>query len=307
MSAQMANEFKESGNRYFQQHRYEEAINSYNRAIVHNPTEPTYFTNRALCYMQTMQWERAANDCRKALELDRKSVKANFFLGRSCVQLGQYDEAIKLLTRANDLAMCQKLNFGDEITAQLRLAKRQIFRRDEEKRITQEIQLQSYLNRLMDEDLERNLEKLRANKAKEKEKESEGGEEQKESAENEDDHIDEEEEALRVENLANKEKLNKLFAQVDERRRKREVPDFLCGKISFEMLRDPVITPSGITYDRADIKEHLQRVGHFDPVTRAPLTADQLIPNLAMKEVCNILFISFFLPLISKIFLYQKK
>uniref|UniRef100_A0A914RC14 RING-type E3 ubiquitin transferase n=1 Tax=Parascaris equorum TaxID=6256 RepID=A0A914RC14_PAREQ len=104
------------------------------RAIVHNPTEPTYFTNRALCYLQTMQWERAANDCRKALELDRKSVKANFFLGRSCVQLGQYDEAIKLLTRANDLAMCQKLNFGDEITAQLRLAKRQIFRRDEEKR-----------------------------------------------------------------------------------------------------------------------------------------------------------------------------
>lgn len=98
-----------------------------------------------------------------------------------------------------------------------------------------------------------------------------------------------------------------LFLQVDERRRKREVPDFLCGKISFEMLRDPVITPSGITYDRADIKEHLQRVGHFDPVTRAPLTADQLIPNLAMKEVCNILFISFFLPLISKIFLYQKK
>lgn len=73
--------------------------------------------------------------------------------------------------------------------------------------------------------------------------------------------------------------------QVDEKRRKREVPDYLCGKISFEMLRDPVITPSGITYDRADIKEHLQRVGHFDPVTRAPLTADQLIPNLAMKEV----------------------
>lgn len=63
------------------------------------------------------------------------------------------------------------------------------------------------------------------------------------------------------------------------------MPDYLCGKISFEILRDPVITPSGITYDRADIKEHLERVGHFDPVTRAPLTADQLIPNLAMKEV----------------------
>jgi hypothetical protein len=38
---------------------------------------------------------------------------------------------------------------------------------------------------------------------------------------------------------------------------KREVPDYLCGKISFDLLRDPVITPSGITYDRKDIEEHL--------------------------------------------------
>lgn len=74
---------------------------------------------------------------------------------------------------------------------------------------------------------------------------------------------------------------------MDERRRKREIPDYLCGKISFELLRDPVITPSGITYDRADIKEHLRRVGHFDPITRVPLTVNQLIPNLAMKEVLD--------------------
>ena len=30
-----------------------------------------------------------------------------------------------------------------------------------------------------------------------------------------------------------------------------------------------------------------QRVGHFDPVTRTDLTQDQLIPNLAMKEVVD--------------------
>ena len=32
----------------------------------------------------------------------------------------------------------------------------------------------------------------------------------------------------------------------------------MCGKISFEIMKDPVITPSGITYDRKDIEEHLQ-------------------------------------------------
>jgi len=39
---------------------------------------------------------------------------------------------------------------------------------------------------------------------------------------------------------------------------KRDVPDCLCGKISFELMKDPVITPSGITYDKRDILEHLQ-------------------------------------------------
>lgn len=65
------------------------------------------------------------------------------------------------------------------------------------------------------------------------------------------------------------------------------MPDYLCGKISFEILVDPVITPSGITYERKDIEEHLQRVGHFDPVTRVKLTQDQLIPNFSMKEVVD--------------------
>lgn len=61
----------------------------------------------------------------------------------------------------------------------------------------------------------------------------------------------------------------------------------MCGKISFEIMKDPCVTPSGITYERKDIEEHLSRVGHFDPVTRTKLTHDMLIPNLAMKEVID--------------------
>jgi hypothetical protein len=32
---------------------------------------------------------------------------------------------------------------------------------------------------------------------------------------------------------------------------------------------------------------HLQKLGHFDPVTRRDLTQDQLFPNLALKEVID--------------------
>ena len=62
-----------------------------------------------------------------------------------------------------------------------------------------------------------------------------------------------------------------------------ELPDHLCCKISYELMKDAVITPSGITYERASIVEHLHKVGPFDPVTRAPLTEAALVPNLAIK------------------------
>ena len=31
----------------------------------------------------------------------------------------------------------------------------------------------------------------------------------------------------------------------------------------------------------------LQKVGHFDPLTREPLTKDDLIPNYGLKEVLD--------------------
>lgn len=49
--------------------------------------------------------------------------------------------------KAVDLAKEQKLNFGDDITAQLRIARKKRWNVQEEKRIAQEIELQSYLNK----------------------------------------------------------------------------------------------------------------------------------------------------------------
>ncbi|XP_023212091.1 E3 ubiquitin-protein ligase CHIP-like, partial [Centruroides sculpturatus] len=232
---------------------------------IKNPLIPTYFTNRALCYLKLHQWELACQDCRRALDMDSTSVKGHFFLGQALLELESYDDAIKYLQRASDLAKEQRLNFGDDIASQLRMAKKRRWNVLEERRIQQEIELQTYLNQLILEDKERKLSRLKENGV----------------TDCQELHLLEEKQMKYLTEL------NSLFAKIDDRRRKRDVPDYLCGKISFEIMREPVITPSGITYDRKDIEEHLQRVGHFDPVTRTPLTQDQLIPNLAMKEVVD--------------------
>ncbi|XP_066250564.1 E3 ubiquitin-protein ligase CHIP [Euwallacea similis] len=261
-------ELKEQGNRLYNLRKYEDAINCYSKAIIKNPDIAHYFTNRALCYLKLLKWDNACTDCRRALDMDPNLVKGHFFLGQALFELANLDEAIKHLQRALDLSKEQKLNFGDDIAAQLRAARKKRFSIQEDKRISQEIELQTYLNKLLREDKERQIDKIR---------------------------MEESDNNVRSDRISGIEEkcdfylneVNSLFQKVDDRRRKREVPDHLCGKISFEILQEPVITPSGITYDKKDLEEHLQRVGHFDPVTRVKLTTDQLIPNFAMKEVVD--------------------
>jgi len=262
-------ELKDQGNKYFNANKYESAIESYSKAIALNPNVPTYYTNRALCYMKCNRWPQAVQDSKAALERDNGLVKGHFYLGTSLLELDKLDEAIKHLQLAFEMAKKDPSSYYDDtISSKLRVARKKKFALQEEKRVQEEIDLQSYLNRLILEDKDRKMNKLR---------------EENESY----DEASGEIAKLEEESDKNVAELNNLFAKVDERRQTRDVPDYLCGKISFEILKDPVITPSGITYDRKDIVEHLERVGHFDPVTRTKLTQDMLVPNYAMKEVVD--------------------
>jgi len=262
-------ELKDQGNKYFNANKFESAIESYSKALALNPNVPTYYTNRALCYMKANRWAQAVQDSKAALERDSGLVKGHFYLGSSLLELEKLDEAIKHLQTAFELAKKDPSSYYDDtISSKLRTARKKKWNIQEEKRVQDEIDLQSYLNRLILEDKDRKAAKLRE----------------------ENDNYDEvsgEIATLEEDSDRAQADLNSLFAKVDERRQKRDVPDYLCGKISFEILKDPVITPSGITYDRKDIVEHLERVGHFDPVTRTKLTQDMLIPNYAMKEVVD--------------------
>lgn len=66
---------------------------------IKNPSNATYFTNRALCYLKLKRWEQSCQDCRRALDMDQNLVKGHFFLGQSLLELEYYDEAIKHLQR----------------------------------------------------------------------------------------------------------------------------------------------------------------------------------------------------------------
>ncbi|XP_042201889.1 E3 ubiquitin-protein ligase CHIP-like [Callorhinchus milii] len=164
-----AHELKEQGNRLFGNRKYDDAIQCYTKAITRNSLVAAYYTNRALCFVKLQQWEKAVSDCKHALELDSQSVKGHFFMGQSQLELENYDEAIANLQLAYSLAKEQRLNFGDDIASALRMAKKRRWSSLEEKRIQQEIELQAYLNRLITEQKEREIEAYKEKIKNEKE------------------------------------------------------------------------------------------------------------------------------------------
>ena len=67
---------------------------------------------------------------------------------------------------------------------------------------------------------------------------------------------------------------------------KKEIPEWAVDTISFELMHDPVMTKNGHSYERTTLIEHLKR-SPTDPLTREPLTIDELRPNIALRKALD--------------------
>ncbi|CDH57759.1 hypothetical protein RO3G_09401 [Lichtheimia corymbifera JMRC:FSU:9682] len=79
MGKEEAENHKQLGNKLFAEHRYEDAIKEYSTAIIKDPNERIYYTNRALCYSKLEQYDNVISDTRKAIDLDSSTGKFGCF------------------------------------------------------------------------------------------------------------------------------------------------------------------------------------------------------------------------------------
>lgn len=63
----------------------------------------------------------------------------------------------------------------------------------------------------------------------------------------------------------------------------REVPSVFTCPLTMETYRDPAITKYGQSYERGVLIEHLKK-NQWDPVTRQPLTEQDIVPNIALRQ-----------------------
>lgn len=89
-----AESFKAQGNEFYKAKKYSEAISSYTQAIEADPTNPVYYGNRSMAYMQTRDYDSALRDTLESLKFGGDIVKAKLRLGKIYMALGRYEEAL---------------------------------------------------------------------------------------------------------------------------------------------------------------------------------------------------------------------
>ncbi|ETW46249.1 hypothetical protein PFMALIP_05686 [Plasmodium falciparum MaliPS096_E11] len=242
-----AEKYKVLGNQSYKLGYFESAIDYYTKAIQYDNTNHVYYTNRALCYKKQKLWKLANMDARQALNLEEESVKAHFILGLTLLHLNSLEEGLKKLTKAKTLSSYLKDSNESEINRYIMQAKKLIYLRDEQNKQLSYTELQSFF-----------IDKI--------------------NLLNQIGYITNEEKSLRIQQTEG------IFKELLDSFQKKQVPDYLCCKISMCLMNEPVITPSGMTYDKIFLYEHVKHNGSFDPVSREQFSIREVIPNYAIKE-----------------------
>ncbi|KAF2484872.1 hypothetical protein BDY17DRAFT_321767 [Neohortaea acidophila] len=275
----LADQLKEQGNDAFRRGDYTAANDLYTEAVQKYSRNPLIFTNRANVRLKLQRWEDAVNDCLKSIEIlgpNAQNHKAFYFLAQAQLALNHPHEALASALTAYEQVLhpqpAAKISPKDLETfsafvlrckkAKFAVLDRDRLRRQGELRAELEDGLEASKQRDL-EDISRRLHSshLGQIEATERRQDVEAAYEKK---------------------FAD---LRALFA-VNTSNKPREIPDHVVDMITFEPMHDPVITKNGHSYERSTIIEHLKRTP-TDPLTREPLTIDELRSNYGLKAACE--------------------
>lgn len=98
-------EFKIKGSSQYRDKNYNEAYNSFTKAIMCNDVSlaAVNYVNRSICNYNLYKYDASLNDAKAALAIDSKSVKAYERMGMALLALKQWDEAVNSLNKGLEI------------------------------------------------------------------------------------------------------------------------------------------------------------------------------------------------------------
>ncbi|TKA63378.1 hypothetical protein B0A55_11423 [Friedmanniomyces simplex] len=281
MASYQAEQLKEKGNDAFRNGEYLVAEDLYTQAVQKYSRNPLIFTNRANVRLKLQNWDGAVNDCSKSIEIagaNGQNHKAWYFLAQGQLGLHHPNEALSSALIAYEQVLhpqpAAKISPKDLEAFSgfvLKCKKAKFAARDLE-RLRRQGDLRAELEGTLETQRQRELDEVTAQLRRGKLGNIEASERSQEITTTYDGKIN---------------SLRTVFAAADPANHKaREVPDYVIDMITFEPMHDPVMTKNGHSYERATIYEHLKR-SPTDPLTRDPLTINDLRPNFGLRAACE--------------------
>ncbi|KAG8531792.1 uncharacterized protein KY384_003428 [Bacidia gigantensis] len=238
-------------------------------SIQRDPTQPRLFTNRAMTRLKLSLYEPVISDCLHTISLDSSSLKAYYYLSQAQLALHHPNEALSSALTAYDFCIASHDKSTQNVSNLVLACKKAKWEYRERARIRGRSALLRELEEGLVRGMEGNLEVL----------------EQREGV-GEVERAEEAEEVKRVW-WAKVEEVRSVFAVADPGNlARREVPDYLIDNVTFSIMHDPVITKTGVSYDRSTLVEHLKR-SEKDPLTAEPLRWADVRPNRALKAASD--------------------
>lgn len=141
-----AETLKEAGNKEFKAHNYDKALEKYTMAIEYDPNEPSYYANRAACYLAMKRYNHCVQDCNRTLNLNPDFVKAlrrraqsYMMMGKINLAIGDYRAAVE---KENDKKLVAELHECLKVEQNYKEAKELM----NEQRVTEAI---TYINQIL--------------------------------------------------------------------------------------------------------------------------------------------------------------
>ncbi|XP_012538011.2 RNA polymerase II-associated protein 3 [Monomorium pharaonis] len=249
-------EYKQQGNDFVKQKKWDKAIASYSEAIKIFPYDPIFYANRALCYLKQDNLYSAEADCSSAIQLDETYVKAYHRRVTARLGLKQYKEAMEDVKKIADLEPCTK-----ETEILLNQVKKQFGNSFmSEKDICTTVSDSEKMNQnIIDKEDKNNKDKKEDNKEHENDKDKNN---KKKDKDNKEDKDKKQEKNNENSTLYNDNLVEPIATSVIESKKDQCIPDWLPEKDNVEIVQ-PIDKPPHLRS-----KEPLKRI----PVQQADLT-----------------------------------
>lgn len=278
----------EKAQEYMSEGDYAKAINFYSLAIKNDSFNSKLYSSRAKAYYLNLkqqhpqesceipqaQWKKILDDCNLALNNDKLNYDAMFYSGLALVYgFKKIDRGMKLINESYEKSLTKSKNYKHFTLPQLiynELLKVKNYKKklELEEYLTTSDPFFNKLVYLLQQNYEKETSDLFSKDIKKN-------------------VLDYGLTKLAIQyNKEIRELIEMFELRYDQQHEAKDLsiepPDFLCDPISFHLFHDPVITPSGHSYEKAWLFQHLTN-HEYDPLTRQKLTKDQCYPNSILK------------------------